>query len=215
MNMAQRHPHNKNILFRKIAASLILANIFCASIALAQGTSGTTSGTSGTPAKPQTCEWISNPDPKVKTEYIVTTIVEEQFAVPSPTEGQEQGTIIVNCFRETKSVAGKDGKTQTVSSYVTKCTSSDCQRVQVFFSKTGSALLYSYISLIYKWAAGTIGIVSVFFLVYGGVRISTAGDNTGVIDEAKKKIMQSLTGLILLFLSAAILYTINPNFFTL
>lgn len=82
-------------------------------------------------------------------------------------------------------------------------------------AKSGTALLYGYIGFIYRWAAGTIGMVCVGMLVYYGTRIAAAGDNAGVIDEAKQHIMQSLGGLILLFLSAVILYTINPNFFVI
>jgi threonine/homoserine/homoserine lactone efflux protein len=72
-----------------------------------------------------------------------------------------------------------------------------------------------YIGIIYRWAAGVIGIVSVIYLVWGGFMITAAQDDTEAINKAKEKIMQSIAGLILLFLSAVILYTINPNFFTL
>jgi hypothetical protein len=90
-----------------------------------------------------------------------------------------------------------------------------CQRVQVFFAQSGAQLLYTYVGRIYVWAAGTIGIVAVFFLVLGGLEITTAGGDGGKIEKAKERIMQSLSGLVLLFLSALLLYTINPNFFTL
>ena len=88
-----------------------------------------------------------------------------------------------------------------------------CNRVQVIFAKSGTNLLYSYVSLIYKWAAGTVGIVCVLFIIVGGFQMTTAGDS-GRAEEAKSKIMQSLLGLVLLLLSGIILYTVNPTFFT-
>jgi hypothetical protein len=89
-----------------------------------------------------------------------------------------------------------------------------CQPVQVFLSSTGTDLLFVYISTIYKWAASVIGIVAVLVIVISGIQISAAaGDQQGVTN-AKNRIFQSLGGLALLFLSAIILYTINPNFFT-
>lgn len=88
-----------------------------------------------------------------------------------------------------------------------------CQRVQVLVAQSGVDLLMSYIGIIYRWAASVIGIISVIYLVWGGFIITTAQDNTGAIDKAKEKILQSIGGLVLLFLSAVILYTINPNFF--
>lgn len=88
-----------------------------------------------------------------------------------------------------------------------------CQRVQVLKSESGGDLIYSYVRMIYLWAAGTIGIIAVFTLVYCGIGISAAGGDSGKIDNYKNRIMQSLIGLVILFLSGLILYTINPTFF--
>ena len=88
-----------------------------------------------------------------------------------------------------------------------------CQRVQVLKAESGGDLIYSYVRMIYLWAAGTIGIVAVFTLVYCGIGISAAGGDSGKIDNYKNRIMQSLIGLVILFLSGLILYTINPTFF--
>lgn len=88
-----------------------------------------------------------------------------------------------------------------------------CQRVQILKAKAGADLLYNYIGMIYKWAAGAIGILSVFTMVYAGVGIMSAGGDSGKIDTYKTRITQSLAGLVVLFLSGLILYTINPNFF--
>ena len=88
-----------------------------------------------------------------------------------------------------------------------------CQRIQVIKATSGAGLIYTYVGMIYKWAAGTIGIVAVFTLVYCGIGIMSSAGNSGAIDKYKERIMQSLLGLVVLFLSGLILYTINPNFF--
>lgn len=80
--------------------------------------------------------------------------------------------------------------------------------------KSGADIFGKYVALLYKWAAGIVGIVSVLIIVFSGIQISTAGGESGKIDLAKTRIMQSLAGLAILFLASLILYTINPGFFT-
>jgi len=158
------------------------------------------------PTSSLTCEDLGQPN---KTQNYIITILEEEIG-NQEVKGDTESTIF--CYRVTTTDKGVQK-----SEYAKDCKPSStkiCQRVQVLIAKSGAALLYSYIGLIYKWAAGTIGIISVLYLVYGGVLIATAGDNPGQVDKAKEKIFQSIAGLILLFLSAVILYTINPNFFT-
>ncbi len=77
--------------------------------------------------------------------------------------------------------------------------------------KSGTDLLARYVGAIYRWAAGVIGIISVLVIVISGIQITV---DTSGLEKAKERIMQSLMGLVLLFLSALILYTINPTFFT-
>jgi hypothetical protein len=98
-------------------------------------------------------------------------------------------------------------------SKVTDFTKQSCQRIQVIHADSGANLIFIYVRMIYLWAAGTIGIVSVFTLVYSGIGISMAGGDSGKIDPFKQRIAQSLMGLVVLFLSGLILYTINPTFF--
>jgi len=90
-----------------------------------------------------------------------------------------------------------------------------CEAIQVYISDSGLDLLYSYIAQIYRYAATTGGIVSVFFIILGGIQVSASGDDQDRLTKAKTLIIRSLSGLVLLFLSALILYTINPNFFSL
>ena len=94
---------------------------------------------------------------------------------------------------------------------VTDFKNQTCQRIQVIKAESGVDLIYKYVRMIYLWAAGTIGIISVFTLVYSGIGISVSSG--GDIDKYKQRIIQSITGLIVLFLSGLILYTINPTFF--
>ena len=117
------------------------------------------------------------------------------------------------CFRACqKEIEG--GK--RICTYEEKCPTTEgttCQRIQVIRANSGTELIYNYVGMIYKWAAGTVGIISVFVMVFGGVEIITAGADSAKIENAKKHIMQSLSGLVILFLSGLILYTINPTFF--
>jgi hypothetical protein len=193
--------HQNKIIHKVVLLAIILANFALIPLANAQ-----------------TCTDLNQPD---KIDKWIVTILEEQIGSPKGTTASESfggDTTIVNCLRCAEKCKGNASGTDTLCP--TYKALSDipadaiCQRVQVFFSKSGAGLMYAYIGLVYKWAAGVIGIVCVLFLVLGGVQIAAAGDNTGKIDEAKQRIIQSIAGLVLLFLSAIILYTINPNFFT-
>ena len=79
---------------------------------------------------------------------------------------------------------------------------------------TGVELVGNYISLIYKYGASIIGIIAVLVIVISGVQIILGGVDSEMVTEAKNRIFQAILSIILLFLSAAILYTINPGFFT-
>ena len=127
------------------------------------------------------------------------------------------------CFRVCPKVDPKASKVKpvTVCKIKTACDGDTkdfpngftCQRIQIIKAESGTDLLNQYIRMIYLWAAGTIGIVAVFTMVYSGLGIMTAGGDSGKIDTYKSRIMQSLVGLVVLFLSGLILYTINPTFF--
>lgn len=88
-----------------------------------------------------------------------------------------------------------------------------CTRVQILKAKTAAGLLSNYISIIYKWGASIAGLFAVLIMVYSGIQISTAGGEQQKVDEAKTRILQSISALIVLFLAGLILYTINPTFF--
>lgn len=89
-----------------------------------------------------------------------------------------------------------------------------CSLVQLIVAQSGSGLLKLYIGLIYRWTASIVGIVAVLVIVVSGIQISVDQGSGENLTAAKTRIMQSLAGIVILFLSALILYTINPTFFT-
>ena len=88
-----------------------------------------------------------------------------------------------------------------------------CEKRQWIISKSGVGIIKVYVKQLYIWAAGTIGLISVVTLVISGIQISVSGVS-GDITAAKDRIMKVFVGLILLFFSGIILYTINPTFFS-
>lgn len=88
-----------------------------------------------------------------------------------------------------------------------------CSLLNRISSDSGVGLFAQYVGALYRWAAGVVGIVAVLVMVFSGVQISMAGGDSAKLDSAKNRIMQSIIGLAILFLSGLILYTINPGFF--
>jgi len=143
-----------------------------------------------------------------------------------PISGDDPERQVINCFRrcELKPIldsAGNVESSTTACSYIelseasTKCPLDDpkisCERIQIMIATSGLQLFYNYIGILYKWAATTIGIVAVLIIVFSGIQISMSAG--GEITEAKNRIVKSIVGLVILFLSGLILYTINPTFF--
>lgn len=89
-----------------------------------------------------------------------------------------------------------------------------CSTVQLIFANSGVDLLKQYIGLIYRWAAGILGVFCVLVIMVNGLLISTAQSDDSVVADAKARIFQSISALLLLFFAGIILYTVNPNFFT-
>ncbi len=90
-----------------------------------------------------------------------------------------------------------------------------CEYIMAYVADDGPSLLYGYIGHIYRYVAGIAGLIAVFILIAGGTMIAAAGGDSERVSKAKTLITRSLIGLVVLFLTALILYTINPNFFTL
>lgn len=78
----------------------------------------------------------------------------------------------------------------------------------------GLDLLRKYASEVYQWIAGIVGAICILIIVVSGIQISMGGVSQEEVSAAKERITRSLVGLVVLFLSAFILYTINPIFFS-
>lgn len=115
----------------------------------------------------------------------------------------------------TKYVKDKECKPEGNKSSKTRVICEDITMLMTPMATGGAGLLNTYIGLIYRWAAGIVGIIAVLIIVINAVIIIASQGEQGQIDEAKKRIFQSLGGIAILFLSSLILYTINPDFFKL
>jgi hypothetical protein len=71
--------------------------------------------------------------------------------------------------------------------------------------------LGQYIAALYQYSIALAGIVCVLILIISGVQWTLYGANPESVDEAKTRIQNALTGLILTVSSYTILYTIDPN----
>ena len=92
-------------------------------------------------------------------------------------------------------------------------TTYSCKPILVLLSRGGTTMLYHYIGMIYRWGVSMVGIIAVLIIVISGIQISMAGGEAEAVTNAKRRIMQSLSGIAVLILSSLILYTINPDFF--
>ncbi|MCX6734098.1 MAG: pilin [Candidatus Peregrinibacteria bacterium] len=145
-------------------------------------------------------------------------------------------TITKRCYRFTQILALKasgNDKQQSTDQYLIKACPSendipegyglqstgdyyDCQEVTVIMSpleQGGIGVLNVYVSLIYRWVAGIVGIVAVLIMIISGLQIITAQGESEAVSAGKKRIMQAIGGIVLLFFASGILYMINPTFF--
>lgn len=161
--------------------------------------------------------------------------IEEPFGTAQP---PKDGYEIRDCARNTlqyiKSIADqtKEKATlETVYATLAKCSTNannlaerekntefkakfNCQPIQAIISEGGTSFLFGYIGTIYRWSAGLVGIVAVTVIIFSGIQITVSGGEPDTVSKAKTRIIKSLSGIALLFLSALILNTVNPNFFT-
>ena len=71
--------------------------------------------------------------------------------------------------------------------------------------------LGEYLGAIYRYAVVIASILSIVMIILGGVGIVVSGGDSQRITQSKKRIYQSITGLVLAVGSYLILYTVNPN----
>lgn len=160
--------------------------------------------------------------------YIIT-IIEEPLDVEN--KSNEAEFQLRSCYRNTFQFTNPaTGERSTIAQLLKECSTKaqedannadqsfkatfSCREVQVILSKGGTTMIYYYIGTIYRWGAGLVGIIAVTLIIISGIQISTAGGEPDAINAAKKRILQSIAGIVVLFLSGLILYTVNPNFFT-
>lgn len=160
------------------------------------------------------------------------TVLEESI-IGGEGSFESGGNKILQCQRKIQisncAPPGKEAILKSSTNYVQKgkCTpkgrkgSKDrviCEDVTMLLTPLatgGAGLLNLYIGLIYRWAAGIVGVIAVLIIIINAVIIIISQGEQGKIDEAKKRIFQSLGGIAILFLSSLILYAVNPDFFKL
>lgn len=177
-------------------------------------------------------------DPGPDAGYIITVIEEPLNIKPS---GEGTDYVVRRCVRNTfqytiPSIGGTSSSSITLPFFAKECSTQakgladtykyknkenpsanakfSCREVQVILTKGGTTAIYGYIGMIYRWSASIVGIIAVTVIILSGIQISAAGGDQEAVDSAKKRILQSIAGIIVLFLSGLILYTINPTFFT-
>jgi hypothetical protein len=69
------------------------------------------------------------------------------------------------------------------------------------FVSLGSNDFYSIIQLIGKSLIGLVGVISVFYVIYGGFQYLTSGFNAAQAEQGKKTIRNAVIGLIVVILS--------------
>lgn len=146
----------------------------------------------------------------------ITEITEVIGGEVSTEDGQ-----VLDVYKGICCLAGNSGSgacVETRSFYAedyTNCNNyaAHCEKRQWIIASTGAGIIKTYVKQIYIFAASIIGFISVCVIIFSGIQISISGVS-GSIEEAKERIIQSIMGLVLLFLSGLILYTINPTFFS-
>lgn len=137
----------------------------------------------------------------VKDDEIVVILGESIGTAQKYSCGQ-----IVNCLREKY-------KTSKVAEGQVTCELRASYPQCIVSGKDGLGLLSNYASQVYTWIAGVVGSICILVIIISGIQISIGGLSQEEVSSAKDRVLRALTGLVVLFLSAFILYTINPFFF--
>lgn len=141
-------------------------------------------------------------------DYVQRRCFQNTFKYFDPHSQKERivETLSKICSNNAKTLVNKYGETEYKAQL-------SCREIMVILTKGGTTAIYGYIGMIYRWAASLVGIIAVTVIIFSGIQISASGGDTEAIGAGKKRILQSLLGIIVLFLSGLILYTVNPNFF--
>lgn len=114
----------------------------------------------------------------------------------------------VGCSQTAENIAND---AQMVAKYKV---SYNCRAIMAVLGKGGASYIEGYVGLIYRWAAGLVGLIATAVIIISSIQISFSGGEAEEINKAKGRILKSLAGIAVLFLSGLILYTVNPTFFT-
>jgi len=88
---------------------------------------------------------------------------------------------------------------------------SDFRQGKDYKLEASSGPIARYISAIYNYGVGIVGIVAAMMLMIGGIIWLTAAGSSSKIEQAKSFIGSSLTGMALVFTAYILLNTINPD----
>lgn len=149
----------------------------------------------------------------------VITEISEVFGpdIEEDSEGNEITTVYKGvCCLITDSTGGQCLESRSIYTKdfnSCKDNASFCERRQWIIGTSGIGIVKIYVKQLYIYGAGVIGFISVVTMVISGIQIQVSGVS-GDITSAKERIFKALGGLVLLFMSGLILYTINPTFFS-
>lgn len=68
-----------------------------------------------------------------------------------------------------------------------------------------------YIGAVYRYALGAAAIFAIIMIMIGGVQYMLGGANPEMVGQAKSRMTNAVTGLILILSAYVILYTVNPS----
>jgi len=77
----------------------------------------------------------------------------------------------------------------------------------------GMELISQYAGMIYKLAAGIIGVLAVLVVVASGIQMMFGGISGSAVQQAKDNIMTAILSIVLILGAGLILRTVNPGFF--
>lgn len=77
----------------------------------------------------------------------------------------------------------------------------------------GIGIFFTYFNLAWPWVRGIAAGIAILWALIGAIEIMISGNDTGLREDGKGRIMWALAGLLLIGLAGFILNTLNPNFF--
>jgi len=142
---------------------------------------------------------------KSKKEGEKGTTLQECQGYEVALEEQIRGKDIVNCTFYHLEVYEKEGEIYKQTRKFANKTYGPCP--------DGASFLASYIKILYQYGASIVGIIAVVILVSGGLMIMLGGLEQNLVETAKKMIFISISSLILLFMTGALLKFVNYEFY--